>query len=277
MLLNVVNFHTLVEDGDQAGEYPELNVTTCSWVDSTEAPLSKEKYLVEDRDRFTTLFSNTHILYITVVIVCLLSYLPYVYRLQRVCGDLKRINASMNPIEMSGDDTEYVPLRRNPLSLNGDTRFEMGLIVCKMSLVLAKVFFGNASVDYDQYIMALGQSIVVLIGISFVVLVIMCPPHFVEMRVTSEIFQASLLCVLWCYILGFATVVLQPGCSDMDDSMITLVQLYIPLISCPIVFLIAVFFLGRFDKRDGAWEVFSRPFVSCKRISSSSKVSPLPQ
>ena len=54
----------------------------------------------------------------------------------------------------------------------------------------------------------------------------------------------------------------------MDDSVVTLVQPYIPLISSPIVFLIAVFFLGRLDKREGAWEFFARPFTaSCKRIS----------
>eukprot|EP00938_MAST-03A_sp_MAST-3A-sp1_P002993 g2993.t1 len=218
-------------------------------------------------------------MYIVVIVLCLLCYLPYVLRLQFVCGDLRRINASMNPFEWSGDDTEYVPLRRNPLSLNGDTNFEIGLVVCKTALVLTKVFFGNASVDYDQYIMALGQFLVVLIGIAFVVLVIMYPPHFVEMRVQSEIFQASLLCVLWCYVLGFVTVILQPGCEeDMDDSIVTLVQFYIPLISSPIVFLIAVFLLGLFDKRDGAWEFFVRPFTtSCKSISagSNSKVSPL--
>ena len=268
-----------MSDGDDIGEFPELNVTTCSWVDNTEAPLSEKKYLVEDRDNFTTLFSDRHIMYIVVIVLCLLCYLPYVLRLQFVCGDLRRINASMNPFEWGGDDTEYVPLRRNPLSLSGDTNFEIGLVVCKTALVLTKVFFGNASVDYDQYIMGLGQFLVVLIGIAFVVLVIMYPPHFVEMRVQSEIFQASLLCVLWCYVLGFVTVILQPGCEeDMDDSIVTLVQFYIPLISSPIVFLIAVFLLGLVDKRDGAWEFFVRPFTtSCKSISagSNSKVSPL--
>jgi len=286
VLLNVVNFHTLVEEGDGVGEFPDLNITTCSWVDSVESPLSETKYLVEDHDNFTELFSTTHIVYISIVIVCLLTYLPYVYRLQRVCGDLKRINASLNPIEMSGDDTEYVPLRRNPLSLNGDTRFEMGLIVCKMCLVLIKVFFGNASVDYDQYVMIFGQSLVILIGVAFVVLVLICPPHFQEMRVMSEIFQASLVCVLWCYILGFVTVLLQPGCGGVDDSILTIVQLYVPLISSPIVFLITVFVLGRRDNRDGAWEYFSKPLMGCchKRISSgggssssssSNKVSPI--
>ena len=184
----MVNFHTLevsfeCHDMFMGGQYGSSTF--------------REKYLVEDRDNFTTL--STHIV---IIILCLLCYLPYVLRLQLVCGDLRRINASMNPFEWGGDDTEYVPLRRNPLSLSGDTNFEIGLVVCKTALVLTKVFFGNASVDYDQYIMGLGQFLVVLIGIAFVVLVIMYPPHFAEMRVQSEIFQASLVCAV-VLLLGF--------------------------------------------------------------------------
>jgi len=270
ILLNVFNFQYLILDPivgnisngtlvSDAGSVANFDWSECMLEDTVERPLSSSKYLIEDGDNFTEFLDTTHIVYVATVILCLALYLPYVYRLQRVCGDLKRINATLNPFDMSGDDTNGESVRKNPLSPNGDYRYDLGLLVCKLALTVTTVIFlGQA--QNSPWTSIMGQFVIFALGICIASMAFYYPPYFLEMKIVSDIFLACNVSIVWAYFCSFVTVILYPACDmsmGIDMDILVLVRFYVPMLSWPLIFFGTLWQLDRCSTRPGALTVLN--------------------